>query len=198
MEGLEWVATVNLHLTYKLTNNTINALTNNQVKTLAKEREQQIASSLGGKDSDGNQVNVTFSQSDKATISWEYNMAFDFSRVEGAAGLNTDQHAQAEVGAQGVTDKIGDTQNNKTQINVGLTSNMEWTDQGQINFENKERRSELAIVGSHEDGHVLGLKHTATPKNLMLPGDTGKGTQVTPSQRTQAIESIEKQQKKSQ
>ncbi|MGL6126288.1 RHS repeat-associated core domain-containing protein, partial [Chryseobacterium artocarpi] len=80
LEGLEWAAsrnleskTINLHLTYKPVNNTAVALSNAQMNILIKEREAQIVSSFGGKDIEGNQVNITFSQSDKSTMVWDYN-----------------------------------------------------------------------------------------------------------------------------
>ncbi len=206
LEGLEWVSsrnledkTVNLHLTYKPINNTMGALSKEQMSTLTKEREAQIVSSFGGTDSNGNTVNISFSQSDKATISWEYNMAYDFSGVEGNDKLSANSRAIYEAMAGGVTDKIGDTQNNKTQINVGLEINMEWNNDGTINFNNSQKRSDVAVRGSHEDGHVLGLQHSDNevqkdPKNLLRP--TASGSNVSPVQRTQVINQIEEQQKK--
>ncbi|MDN4030186.1 DUF6443 domain-containing protein [Chryseobacterium gambrini] len=206
LEGLEWVAsrnledkTVNLHLTYKLTNNTINALTNQQVATLAKEREQQIISSFGGKDSEGNQVNITFTQSDKASIIWDYNMGYDLTGVEGAENLNENDRTRVLATTDGLTDKIGDTQSNRTQIGVGRTTGIEWTKDGYIDF--TKDRSAVAVTGAHEDGHVLGLKHNdketvKNPKSLMRESQSPGGTQISPTQRTQVIKLVEKQQKK--
>ncbi|WP_228390935.1 RHS repeat-associated core domain-containing protein [Chryseobacterium sp. MOF25P] len=205
LEGLEWVSsrnletkTINLHLTYKPVNNTLGVLSKEQMSALTKEREAQIVSSFGGKDSSGNQVNITFSPSDKSTILWEYNMGYDLKGVEGADKLGSNEVLQVETTTQGLTSKIGNTQDNRTQINVGLNTNMEWTDEGQINFENKQNRSVIAATGAHEDGHILGLKHTDSEakknlKNLMRESPTG--TQITPAQRTQVIQLIESQQK---
>lgn len=207
LEGLEWVSsrnletkTVNLHLTYKPVNNTVGVLSNAQINALTKEREAQIVSSFKGKDSVGNQVNITFSQSDKSTIAWEYNMGYDLKGVEKADKLGDNELLQVGTTTQGLTSKIGDTQDNRTQINVGLDINMEWTNEGQINFDNKQNRSDIARTGAHEDGHVVGLKHTDSevkknPQNLMHESPTG--TQITPAQRTQIIRLIESQQKNS-
>lgn len=184
-----------------MNNNTINALTDSQVQTLAKEREQQIVSSFGGKDSEGNQVNITFSQNNKSTISWEYNMGYDLTGVEGADKLNENDRLRVLVNTDGLTDKIGDTQSNRTQIGVGRTTGIEWTKEGYIDF-NKDR-SAVAVTGAHEDGHILGLKHddketSKNPKSLMRESQTSSGgTQVSPTQRTQVIKLIENQQKKS-
>lgn len=208
LEGLEWVSsrnletkTVNLHLTYKPVNNTVGVLSNAQMNALTRDREAQIVSSYGGKDSAGNQVNITFSQSDKSTIAWEYNMGYDLKGVEKADKLGDNELLQVGTTTQGLTSKIGDTQDNRTQINVGLDINMEWTNEGQINFENKQNRSDIARTGAHEDGHVVGLKHTDSeakknPQNLMRESPTG--AQITPAQRTQVIKLIESQQKNSQ
>ncbi len=207
LEGLEWVAsrnseekTVNLHLTYKLTNNTINVLTNEQVGTLAREREQQIISSFGGKDSEGNQVNITFNQSNKGSVIWDYNMGYDLTGVEGADKLNENDRLRVLVNTDGLTDKIGDTQSNRTQIGVGRTTGIEWTKDGYIDF--TKDRSAVAVTGAHEDGHVLGLKHddrdtSKNPKSLMRESQTlNGGTQISPAQRTQVIKLVEDQQKK--
>ncbi|SHF71679.1 RHS repeat-associated core domain-containing protein [Chryseobacterium vrystaatense] len=206
LEGLEWQAsrnlenkTVNLHLTYKPVNNTVGVLSNAQMSTLLQEREAQIVSSFGGKDADGNQVNITFTQSNKSTIAWEYNMGYDLSGVEKADKLGANEQDQVGVTTQGLTSKIEDTQNNRTQINVGLPINMEWSDEGQMNFENSKNRSDLAKTGAHEDGHVLGLKHTDSevkknPKSLIR--ESPVGTQISPNQRMQIIKLIENQQKK--
>lgn len=123
-------------------------------------------------------VNITFSESDKSTIAWEYNMGYDLKGVEKADKLGDNELLQVGTTTQGLTSKIGDTQDNRTQINVGLDINMEWTNEGQINFGNKQNRSDIARTGAHEDGHVVGLKHTDSevkknPQNLMHESPTG-------------------------
>jgi len=205
LEGLEWVSsrnletkTVNWHLTYKPVNNTVGALSKEQMSALTRDREAQTAASYGGKDSNGNQVSLTFSQSEKATISWEYNMGYDLKGVEGADKLSENGRAQVFTTTDGLTDKIGDTQNNRSQINVALTSGIEWTSDGYIDL-SKSNTSKVAQTGAHETGHELGLKHTdketlKNPQSLLR--ETPTGTQISPAQRTQITDLIEQQQKK--
>ncbi|WP_426477978.1 DUF6443 domain-containing protein [Chryseobacterium sp. CBSDS_008] len=204
LEGLEWVAsrnlenkTVNLHLTYKPVNNTGGVLSNAQMSTLLKEREDQIVFSFGGKDSAGNQVNITFSQSDKSTMIWDYNIGYDTNNVDDFKnGENTD----ATYYTNGMTDTNNNTQTNRTQINVITTDGLGWDEKkDQLNFDNKNR-SDVAKTGAHETGHTLGIRHNdkatlkSTPDNLMREG--GPGTKITPEQRTNAIKLVEEQQPK--
>ncbi|WP_223601911.1 RHS repeat-associated core domain-containing protein [Chryseobacterium sp. GVT01B] len=204
LEGLEWTAsrnleskTVNLHLTYKPVNNTAGVLSNAQMSTLLQEREAQIISSFGGKDSGGNQVNITFSQSDNSTMVWDYSVGYDTKNVDDFKnGANTD----AKYSTNGMTDTNNNTQTNRTQINVITTDGLGWDEKkDQLNFDNKNR-SDVAKTGAHETGHTLGIGHNdkatlrSTPDNLMRAG--GPGTKITPEQRTNAIKLVEEQQPK--
>lgn len=151
--------------------------------------EIEIGDSLDklSKNSAGNQVSVTFSQSDKATISWEYNMAYDLNGVEGADKLSENGRSQVFTTTDGLTDKVGDTQDNRIQINAGSTKGIVWNDEiGQIDW-GKSNTAAVAATGAHEEGHVLGLRHTdkETVKNPQsLLRETPKGTQISPAQRT--------------
>ncbi|MCJ7936200.1 MAG: matrixin family metalloprotease [Chryseobacterium sp.] len=206
LEGLEWVAsrnlenkTVDLHLTYKPVNNTAGALSNSQMSTLLQEREAQIVSSFGGKDASGNQVNITFSQSDKSTMVWDYNIAYDTNNVDDFKGVDENGSYLIQTMTNGMTDNNDNTQKNRTQINVFTTKGLDVNEKtGQLNFDNKNR-SDVAKTGAHETGHTLGIKHSdkatlkSTPDNLMREG--GPGTKITPEQRTNAINLVEEQQK---
>jgi len=206
LEGLEWVSsrnleekTVNLHLTYKPVNNTMGVLTNQQMSTLIQEREAQIISSFGGKDSNGNQVNISFSQSDKSTMVWDYNI-YDTDNVDDFKGKSQDYIDNTTYMTDGMADNSNNTQTNRTQINVFTTTGLGADEKtGQLDFNNKNR-SEVARTGAHETGHTLGIKHNdkATLKsssdNLMRDG--GPGTKIAPEQRTNAIKLVEEQQPK--
>jgi RHS repeat-associated protein len=206
LEGLEWVSsrnletkTVNLHLTYKPVNNTVGALSNAQMSALLKDREAQIVSSFGGKDSAGNQVNITFSQSDKSTMVWDYNIAYDTNNVDDFKGKSQEFIDNAVVFTNGMTDTNNNTQTNRTQINVYTTTGLGADDAGYVKYDNKGR-ADVAKTGAHETGHTLGIKHDdkatlkSSPDNLMRDG--GPGTKITPEQRTNAINLVEQQQPK--
>lgn len=206
LEGLEWVSsrnletkTVNLHLTYKPVNNTVGALSNAQMSALLKDREAQIVSSFGGKDSAGNQVNITFSQSDKSTMVWDYNIAYDTNNVDDFKGVDESGSYLIQTTTNGMTDNNENTQTNRTQINVYTTTGLGADDEGYVKFDNKGR-SDVAKTGAHETGHTLGIKHNdkatlkSTPDNLMREG--GPGTKITPEQRSNAIKLVEEQQPK--
>ncbi|WP_185290495.1 DUF6443 domain-containing protein [Chryseobacterium lactis] len=206
LEGLEWVSsrnlenkTVNLHLTYKPVNNTMGALSNAQMSALLQDREAQIVSSFGGKDSAGNQVNITFSQSDKSTMVWDYNIGYDTNNVDDFKGKSQEFIDNAVVRTDGMTDTNNNTQTNRTQINVYTTKGLGADDAGYVKSDNKGR-SDVAKTGAHETGHTLGIKHNdkatlkSSPDNLMRDG--GPGTKITPEQRTNAINLVEQQQPK--
>ncbi|MCY0968133.1 RHS repeat domain-containing protein, partial [Chryseobacterium wangxinyae] len=206
LEGLEWVSsrnletkTVNLHLTYKPVNNTVGALSDAQMSALLQDREAQIVSSFGGKDSAGNQVNITFSQSDKSTMVWDYNIAYDTNNVDDFKGKSQEFIDNAVVFTNGMTDTNNNTQTNRTQINVYTTTGLGADDAGYVKSDNKGR-ADVAKTGAHETGHTLGIKHDdkatlkSSPDNLMRDG--GPGTKITPEQRTNAINLVEQQQPK--
>ncbi|MGU3376956.1 DUF6443 domain-containing protein [Chryseobacterium sp. M5A1_1a] len=208
LEGLEWVSsrnletkTVNLHLTYKPVNNTVGALSNAQMSALLQDREAQIVSSFGGKDSAGNQVNITFSQSDKSTVVWDYNIAYDTNNVDDFKGVDENGSYLIQTMTNGMTDTNNNTQTNRTQINVYTTNGLGADAAGYVKSDNKGR-SDVAKTGAHETGHTLGIKHDdkatlkSSPDNLMRSG--GPGTKITPEQRTNAINLVEQQQQQQQ
>ncbi|WP_415326259.1 DUF6443 domain-containing protein [Chryseobacterium sp. MMS23-Vi53] len=205
LEGLEWVASqdvgskvVNSVYSYRLENNTIGALTNGQLSILAKEREAQLRSVAEGKDSAGNQLNIIFNQSNDATIVWEYNMDYDWSKIKGADKLDSNTMTQADVNTLGLTEVIGDTQNNRVQINVGLLISFPWNNEGQIVFDSQEHRAKMAKTGAHEDLHVAGQRHEnkkGVPydsSNIMYESSSGghSGTKFTLDQRAELIKLI--------
>lgn len=165
LEGLEWVAsrnlknkTVNLHLTYKPVNNTVGVLSNAQMSTLNQERNAQIVSSFGGKDSDGNQVNITFSESNKATIIREYNIGYDTNNVDDFKGKSQEFIDNNVVFTNGMADTTNNTQTNRTQINVYTTQGMPMDASGNLLFDKRDSK-QLAKTGAHEDLHTAGQKH---------------------------------------
>lgn len=210
LEGLEWRSstssdgkTVSLSLNVRTVNNTSGILSNKQMAILANERASQLSSSLGGKDSQGRNVNVSVTYNNKATISWEYSAGNDTS--DRTYTTNSSKELGDQM-APGLTDKIGDTQNNRTQVNMGNTA--ELSSDGKLG--DKTDTSGLAVTGAHEDLHTVGLKHSddktntnseaqkKDSKNIMnyQYGDGVGKTNVTPDQRTQVINLIEKQQPK--
>ncbi|WP_223605619.1 RHS repeat-associated core domain-containing protein [Chryseobacterium sp. OSA05B] len=206
LEGLEWQAsrnlenkTVNLHLTYKPVNNTVGVLSKDQMATLNQERNAQIVSSFGGKDSDGNQVNITFSESNKATIIRDYNIGYDTNNVDDFKGKSQAFIDNNVALTNGMADTTNNTQTNRTQINVYTTQGMPMDASGNLLFDKRDSK-QLAKTGAHEDLHTAGQKHdskvtlASPPDDLMRKG--GPGTKITPEQRTESIKLIEKQQPK--
>ncbi|RXM62495.1 MULTISPECIES: hypothetical protein [unclassified Chryseobacterium] len=204
---MEWVPsrspenkTVNLHLTYKLVNNTAGVLSDAQISVLAREREAQTVSSFNGPDKEGNQLSITFNQSDKATMIWEYNIGYDKNNVDDFKGKSQEFFDNATYRTDGMTDTNNNTQVNRTQINIFTTTGLNVDEKtGQLNFDNRNR-SAVAKTGTHETGHTLGIKHNdkatlkSPPDDLMREGSPG--VKVTPEQRTNAINLVEQQQPK--
>lgn len=213
LEGLEWRSstssdgkTVSLNLNYRVVNNTSGNLTNAQVATLANERANALSCTFGGVDSQGRTVNVTATQSKDATMVWEYNTALHGDIVDWPKGT-TEQQKETTLGfAKGITSKIGDTQSNTTQVNVGTPEVMKYDDKGMPMFNDKASRTNAAQTGMHEDGHTLGLRHENDSKNknwkeqskdaINLMNDGGPGTNISPNQRSEFIKNIELQQPK--
>lgn len=206
LEGLEWVSsrnleskTVDLHYTYKSVNNTGGVLSNAQMATLNQERNEQIVSSFGGKDSNGNQVNITFSESDKSTIVREYNISYDTNNVDNFKNMSASEITWSVLNTNGMADNSDNTQVNRAQINVYTTEGMPKDANGNLLFDKRDS-SKLAQTGAHEDLHTAGQKHnskatlSSPPDNLMREG--APGTRMTPEQRTESIRLIEQQQPK--
>ena len=213
LEGLEWASstssdgkTVNLSLTVKTVNNSVGIITNQQMATMASERANVLTSSLQGNDSQGRTVNASVNYSNTATISWEYNAGLNQEGVKSFEGQPQNIIEATLVQALGITDETGNSQKNRTQINVGNSDIMKFDNNGNAIFDNKETRQKAAQTGAHEDLHVVGGMHEtdsrnpnakvqkADKNNLMNEG--AAGTNILPAQRSSIIENIEKQQKK--
>ncbi len=206
LEGLEWASsrdvenkTVNLHLTYKPVNNSLGVLSNEQMGILNQERNAQLVSSLGGIDSEGYQVNITFSESNKATIIREYNVSYDTNNVDDFKGKSQEFIDNSVIRTNGMTDTNNNTQKNRTQINVYTTDGMPKDENGYLLFDKRDSK-QLAKTGAHEDLHTAGQKHdskvtlASPPDDLMRVG--GPGSKITPEQRTESIKLIENQRKR--
>ena len=214
LEGLEWRSstssdgkTVNLVLTVRTVNNSGGVITNEQMATLANERANALNSTVGGKDSSGRTVNVCVDYSDKATMVWEYTGTVDTSKTSpnDRMGKSAEKLQQEGNLAQGWTDKVGDTQNNRTQIGLNPTIDG-WSDTGKFKFWSKAVRAALANTGAHEDGHALGGRHEDDDKNTSkskqeqasnpnsLMNNGAPGSDVSPAQRTEFVNQVEQQQ----
>jgi len=206
LEGLEWKSstssdgkTVNLNLNVRTVNNSGGVITNEQMSALASERAAALGSSMGGTDSQGRNVNVSVSYSDKATMVWEYNMEIDTSKTASA------DKGVASIAA-GWTDEIGNTQVNRTQINLTLPFADAWDSKGNLKIDDPQTRAIIANTGIHEDGHTVGGRHeddpkvspelqtiqNANPNSLMNNG--APGSTVSAQQRTEIIKRVENQQ----
>ncbi len=215
LEGLEWLSctssdgkSVNLNLNVKTVNNTSGNLSNAQVATLASERAQVLNKTIGGTDAQGRNVVVTVTENDKATMVWEYNTALTAGGVQELIGKSQTAIDTTLGSAIGITNEIGNTQNNKTQVNVGVPPNMTYSDKtGLPEFGNKDSRSQTATTGSHEDAHTLGLRHEddskntnakqqAKDRNNLMNTNDSNGRNISPEQRSQVIKLVEQQQPK--
>jgi hypothetical protein len=99
-----------------------------------------------------------------------------------------------------VTEKLGDTQNNVTQVNifahVGVNEN------GELNEITPEAEKEITRTGTHEDNHVGGVPDTGKFINLALESEMvndpqniikydSKGTNALDSQRSLILKTAE-------
>lgn len=213
MEGLEWTSstssdgkTVNLNLNVRTVNNSVGIISNEKMATLANERASQLSSSLGGTDASGRNVNVTVSYSDNATMVWEYTNALSANGVKDLVGKSAEAIETTLALANGITDEVGNTQVNRTQLNVASNDLMQFDENGNAIFDDKTTRSKTAQTGAHEDLHTLGGRHETDPLNNStskssqkkdkknLINESATGTNVLPAQRSEFIENIEKQQ----
>ena len=197
LEGLEMVSerskdgkSVTITYTVKPVNNSGGLLSSDQFNTLVDDRILLTQSSLSGETAEGQNLTVNVVTDKNATIVWEYNSDLD---VDSEVG---------QILGDGHTDEIGNTQENRNQIDVysvlqGENGSVTLTD---------ENIKEASLTGAHEDGHVGGLHHpndiqnktlknkvSTDPNNLMLR--TPISSNVLPEQRSQIIQQVESQQK---
>jgi len=107
------------------------------MSALNQERNAQIVSSFGGKDSNGNQVNITFSESNKATIIRDYNIGYDTNNVDDFKGKSQEFIDNAVVRTDGMTNTTNNTQTNRTQINVYTAQGMPMDANGNLLFDKR-------------------------------------------------------------
>jgi hypothetical protein len=139
---------------------------------------------------------------------WEYNTALNTDAVKDLKGVSEEDKFNLQVMALGITSEVGNTQVNRTQVNVGMQENMQYDSKGMPVFDNKDTRAKVAQVGAHEDLHTGGLRHENDPKNSKTivdqqkkdaqngVKDGGNGTNVLPIQRSDLIKRVEEQQPK--
>lgn len=216
LEGLEASLSiegnvVNVINKVRVTNNAGSSATDEQVDTMARQRAAQESKVFGGIDEEGRTVNYSVVFDGKATIEWSYTNGNDTSHKE---YNGDDLKAYGDSVAYGLTDKIGDTQNNRTQVNVysiaqdvGVQNNKYTGKKEDSPTAQTERNKFASRTGTHETGHQFGGRHEHTvdpsntnknqgknPNHLMNDGSTGTG--FTPADRSAMIKLIQQQQKK--
>lgn len=187
LEGLEMSSerskdgkSITLTVKVNVVNNTLNA-SPSQVSQLVSERMCSTENSFSGKTANGETVTTNVVADPKATITWEYNDAITIEN--GVAG---------EANGKGYTSPDGNTQVNTTQVNV--PNNVEFDKNGYSVISEKSNPG-TTKSGTHEDGHVAGLKDIGGDKsNLMNNKDNS--TAITPKQRTEIINKVESEQKR--
>lgn len=204
LEGLEMVSerskdgkSITLTMTVKPVNNTGKMITDKQFRSMVDARKAQTIKSFNGKTGEGLTVNTRIVESNDATITWEYN-----TMLHGKGVVPQGQSYPGHV------DTIGDTQNNRSEVNVVAVFGQD--DNGNIMYSD-DKLSQSSYTGTHEDGHNAGLKHPAEynyttdlklhqelnrdgNNNLMKPN--GGGTNITALQRSIIIQTVEEQQPK--
>jgi hypothetical protein len=92
--------------------------------------------------------------------------------------------------ALGIVNEIGNTQENRAQVNV--PRNLEF-DQSGMPILDQKNIDNISRTGTHEDLHMAGLQHVTDKKNLMNRENLG-GNVITPEQRKAIIQNVELQQ----
>jgi hypothetical protein len=92
-----------------------------------------------------------------------------------------------EAGGKGYTSPDGNTQVNKTQVNV--PNNVEFDKSGNPIISDKSNPT-VTKTGTHEDGHVGGLKDLGGDKSNAM-NNKDNSTKITPEQRTEIIKKVE-------
>ncbi|HZH87861.1 MAG TPA: hypothetical protein VFD78_01650 [Chitinophagaceae bacterium] len=193
LEGLEMISernqngkSITLNYNVKPINNTqypdgTILLNNNDFNNLIQARAEQTESTFSGPTANGETVTANVVFDNNATIMWEYNLMID---IEGTA---TGMEAFGQM-SPGKTTEVGNTQENRTQVNVyshfGKDGELIITPLG---------TNEATHTGTHEDAHVGGVEHNNISNNIGNPN--GTGTEMTPSQRSDLINLVEQQQK---
>ncbi|MFN7015057.1 MAG: RHS repeat-associated core domain-containing protein, partial [Bacteroidia bacterium] len=195
----------------KVTNNAGSSATDAQVAEMANQRAALESKIFSGCDSEGRTViyNVVFDEN--ATIEWSYTNGNDTSHKN---YNGDDAQAYGDSVAYGLTDEIGNTQKNRTQVNVYSIAqdvgnqNNKYTGKKEDSPTAKTDRDKVtAQTGAHESGHTFGGRHEKSndpnntnpnqgknPNHLMNSGSTG--TQITSADRSAIINLIQTQQKK--
>lgn len=206
LEGLEMISdcskdgkSITVTMRVKPVNN-LSTLRNADFNRIINARKSATEKALSGNTHEGQKVNVNIVFDDKATLVWDYTGSID---RDGKAV----SPVMGDALARGYTSKIGDTQNNRTQVNIAGHFQIDGTGTYMQIPEEDSKLEEISHSGAHEDGHVTGLDHPGQEKDMELRKDTqpdnyqnlmnprGKGTHLTAKQRSLIIRTIEAQQK---
>ncbi len=195
LEGLEMVSerskdgkSVTLTMTVKTVNNS--DITRDQFKTILDARIQNTEKVLSGSIGDGVNVNAKVVVDPNATLTMEFNDTLSADGVKSLEGKSPEVVSETLFSASGIVDVIGNTQENRTQVNV--PRNLEF-DQSGIFILDKKNIENISRTGTHEDLHMAGLQHVIDKKNLMNRENLG-GNAITPEQRKAIIQNVELQQ----
>lgn len=196
LEGLEMVSerskdgkSVTLTMTVKTVNNSIN-ISGDQFKTILDARIQNTEKVLSGSIGDGVTVNAKVVVDPNATLTMEFNDALKADGVKSLEGKPAELVSDTLFSALGIVNEIGNTQENRAQVNV--PANLEF-DQSGMPILDKKNIDNISRTGTHEDLHMAGLQHVGDKKNLMNRENSG-GNAVTTEQRKAIIENVEQQQ----
>lgn len=216
LEGLEASLSIDgdvVHITnkVKITNNTYGMKTDEQVQAMANLRAAQESVVFGGCDAQGRTVNYSVVFDKKATIEWSYNLEND---VSGRKYENSNDGLVSNIGdafAYGLTDEIGNTQRNRTQINVssiaqsfGVQKNKYTKKPEDSPTAEKDRIKKATQTGVHETGHMFGGRHEYEDDKSNPNKNQGKnanhlmngmsdGYDFTPKDRSRMIDLIQQQ-----
>jgi RHS repeat-associated protein len=200
LEGLEMFSErskdgKSVTITYNVQPINNSQLTNQQFNTAIQDRRITTEQLGTGKTAEGlNQITKVVIDP-KATITWEYVNVLDFGGKPEILYGN----------APGVTAENGNTQVNRTQVNVNAI--VDQNEDGTLKSITPAAKNEMRNTAAHEDFHVggspdigdpilrnLSAKMQKNPNNVMNNAQTTK-PEVEPEQRSRMVRKVEEQQK---